>query len=84
MEQVCAERALEKSPYIAVRNIRGMDVIHLQRFVHIAQHFIIVLLSAVDGRLVVESITIARERARGVKGILLRTHRTVRHKAFLF
>ena len=30
MEQVCTERALEKSPYIAVRNIRGMDILLLQ------------------------------------------------------
>ena len=49
MEQVCTVRALQKSLYIAVRNIRGMDVIILQRLIHILQHHLIVFDSTVVG-----------------------------------
>ena len=49
MEQVCTVRALEKSPYIAVRNIRGMDILLLQWLVHILQHQFIVFGSTIVG-----------------------------------
>ena len=47
MEQICAICSLEKSLYIALRNIRGMDVLFLQRLVHVLQHHLIVFDSTV-------------------------------------
>ena len=73
MEQVCAERALEKSPYIAVRNIRGMDVFLLQLFIHILQHHLIIFGSTVVGYLVIQWVSMSCFKRRSDKGILLRT-----------
>ena len=42
MEQICAERALEKSLYIALRNIRGIYVLFLQSLIHVLQHQLVV------------------------------------------